>query len=636
MAELDGAPEDGALVAVSDIDRSAWSDWPRFAAEQDAVMSEARKGWAVAAVLAFLSGLIGISYWYAEVGAPVITSAVGFAAFTGVVAGLFAMTLSRGLLGEGGWTAALVTALGRGFYQVAKPLKGLDLFLRHGVGAACGLELLGRRIRYLILFAHLGGCGALLWAVPLYWPQYAWVGYAGLAWAFLALVAVVRQRAWIGEEYDRHADGWSDGQALRLPDLRDQAVFCLLLLFATIPVLLWRLNQSFDLFTTKDGAPARAFDWAAFFGGEALRALPLGNWAEVYGARSALVISPVAPYGVYAEFAIRALVDIMLVSGLLYGLDRIGRMARQWSGFLAGDRRFLDPALERRAIRMLKTLANRAGGLWLDQTAPTALGPFANYNANRLQELARDDNATVAAIAVHAAFAQSPKAAFLPIAREVFADEKRHRSVSLKTAMLLTDLLGRTNDGDARELLERILASFEGRSADATWRVRCHAAIAIVTAWRIAPAADRTEALENEVVERLRYGLQRNRDRDPQIRVTIGDQLSIVGGGPALEAITSHLEYEMSSIVLVNLAADMQRMIPRAPSEPLRRASGVLRLRSAVLQAKGRRSDSDKLAARALIQTADAIDKVLRDQKREAVMGPQRDMVLVEPVLERA
>src|SRR5262249_26032398 len=143
------------------------------------------------------------------------------------------------------------------------------------------------------------------------------------------------------------------------------------------------------------------------------------------------------------------------------------------------------------------------------------------------------------------------------------------------------------------------------------------------------------DMLENEVVQRLRFGLQRNRERDPQIRITIGDQLSIVGGAAALDTLTDHLEHETSSIVLINLAADMQRMILRTPSEPLRRASGVIRLRAAVLQAKGRRSDADKLAARALAQSADAMDKVLRDAKREAVMGP-REMVLIEPILERA
>jgi hypothetical protein len=504
------------------------------------------------------------------------------------------------------------------------------------VAEACGLRLYGRRARYAVLFAHLGACAALLWVLPRYYPEYDWAGYVGLGWAFLVLVAVVRQRAWIGVEYERHSDGWSQGQALKLPDLRDQAMFSLLVIFLMIPVLLWKLDGSLGLFRTETGAPARWIDWATLFGAEALRALPLGDWADIYSARMNIVLSPAAPYGVYAVFVIHALVDILLVAGLLYGLDRIGRIARQWKGFLAGERRFLDPSLERRVLRMLKALANQSGGTWFDAVAPTDLGPFEQYNAGRLLELSRDEDSVSAAIAAHAAYAQSPKNAFLPIAREVFQDERKHRSVSLKTALLLTDLLGRTNDSSARELLERILTDFEGRSGDATWRVRCRAAIALAATWRLAPEADRTEMLESEVVQRLRYGLQRNRDRDAQIRITIGDQLSIVGGAGAMDTLTDHLEHETSSIVLTNLGADMQRMVPRTPVEPLRRASGVARMCAAMLQAKGRRSDADKLAARALAQAADAMDKVLRDVRREAVMGPPQAMVMVEPILERA
>ncbi len=524
-----------------------------------------------------------------------------------------------------------MTALGRGFRVYAAPLDWLDFVLRRGVAETCGLWLQSRPARYALLLLHLGVAAALLWGAPRYWPDYAWLGYFGLAWAFLVLVAVVRQWTWVERQYDGPPARADLDWIIELPELRDEAVLALALLVLMIPVVLWRLDASFGLFEPTVGGPALWTDWAAFFGVELAKALPIADWAEIYGARSGAALSPAEPYGLYAVFAARAVIDLALLGAVIHIVARAGRMGRQWRAFLAGERELVEPSLERRAVRLLKAFAHKSGGSWFDAVAPTDLGPLKRYNTDRLLALTEHEDAQTAAIAAHAAFAQSPGLAFLPIAREAFEDDRRARALDLKTALLLTDLLGRANDAAARELLERVLTGFEGRSGEVTWRVRCRAAISLATTWRVAPESERTELLESEVVQRLRYGLQRNRDEDPQIRATIGDQLSVVGGAGALDAIVDHLEHEPSSVVLTNLAGDMQRMIAGAPREPLRRASGVARLRAAILQAKARKSDADRLAARALIQAADAMDRVVKEARREAVLGTGAGMVIVEP-----
>lgn len=602
---------DAQSIDATPLDTGSPDAWLQFSAQQKALMDQAQTGWKTAAMLAFAGAISGVSVWYARTGAPEISAPIGIAVFSIVACGLLAFAFGPPLLEGLGSRATALTMIGRLFYPFAVPVLWADVALRKFIAEACGLRMHRWLPRYALLFLHVGLAAAALWVVPRFWPEGAWLGYLGLGWAILALVAIVRQWIWIERQYERQATGHNPAAILKLPDLRDEALFAVLLFFLSIPVILWRLDASFGLFATSGGAPAGWLDWIALFGAELTKAVPFVDWAEVYGAGAVTALSPVAPNGFYVVFATRVIVDLVLLGALVHAVERVGQIARQWREFLAGDRNLVDPSLEHRILRQLKAFAARAGGSWLQPVAPFDLGPFKGYNANRLLALSRDDDLDSAAIVAHAAFAQSPRDAFLPIARDVLEDERRCRTADMRLLLLLVDLLGRVNDPASRDLLERVLTSFNGKTADSTARMRSRSALALTMQWRVATPAARAPGLEGEVVQRLRNGLERNRERAGQIRTAIGDQLSVVGGA-GLSAIAEHLRHEASSVVLTNLAVDMKSMIRRASRDQLRLASRHARERVAALLSKPNQNRADDQAQRALSLVADEMDAAAR------------------------
>ena len=617
-----GEPSDRASlqsVAGEAVPEDATVAWARSSDARWARVQQAQAGWKALFIVAFMLALAGLAHWSgrgAEVDIPRSASLTVFAA---VAAALAVFAFGPALFERLGARADALTGLGRFFYLIAAPVLWTDRFLLRGlVGRAVGLRARKALIRYPLLFVHVGLAAALVWVVPRYWADGQWVGYVGLGWAFVALLAVVRTWIWIEGQYARRVDGFDSGDVGRFPQLRDEALLCVLLFVLSAPVVLWRLDASFGLFAPPPDRAVEAFDWVALFGSELMKAIPLVDWAEVYDVGADRALNPAGSSGLLAIFVTRIVVDVMLIGALIYTIGRVGEIARQWREFIAGRRTLLDPSLEQRVFNVLHANAKAAKGSWLDVEPPTDIGPFARYNAERLRALAREENdPRVIAIVLHAAFAQeraagrvgSPGACFTPVAQDaLFPARKRGLSAEPVLGLALV-LLGRVGDAAARDLLEDVMSEFEGLPAPINWRIRVMAADTLARGgWLDLAEDERTLERRSDVVARLSRGLARNCGRMGDTRRAIADQLVEIGGGAALEAISEHLENERAPNVLASLAADMTTMKDTAPPDQMRRAAERARRRAARLMSGRRPSVTDQAAHTALVRVADHLD----------------------------
>lgn len=584
--------------------------WSVYSDEEWKRVWRAHVGWKTFVIILFIGTMLGLAIWSSQPEEADISRAASFFVFALVAASLAAFAFGPGLLECLGGRASALTGCGGIFFVFARPVLAADKILRGPIARICGLDIHGLAPRYVLLFLHIGFASALVWLVPLVWEEGDWLGYVGLGWAIVALIAVVRKWIWIENTYERLAGGFVGETTKRFPQLRDEALFSVLIFFLLVPVVLWKLDTTFPLFEAAPGHVVSPSDWVALFGGELVKAIPLVDWAEVYNVGATNTLQPLRPYGQAAVFATRVIVDLVLIGALFYGVERVGQIARQWREFVSGRRWLMDPTLEQRVLRLLR--ADSRGRSWFAETPASDLGPFVRYDSSRLRALAtiEDDDSVNVAIVLHTMYAKAPIDEFTPLARDLLFPKPRTRKPSLDVLEMAVKLLALVRGGSARAVLERVMSEFDGCTASENWRMRAKAASEITRAWLELDADQRTERGTNEVVDLLRRGLERNNPGPGQARAAIADELARVGGGRALSAIADHLAGEQASTVLERLAHDMSRMRETAPSHHLRRAAERARRRAALIENRSApRAAADESALVALNRVADDLDR---------------------------
>jgi len=218
--------------------------------------------------------------------------------------------------------------------MVRVPVSFVDYVLAKPLALVFGAALNGRVIRYAALCLHIAAAMAAIAWLPGWWAA------AGFIWASLAVLSLARRGNWI--EADREyfliaKDERPSAQAgVRIgfeQDLLDEVVFAFLVFFGVVlPATIWSADTRLGLFVHGDKAETEFVDWLILVGGELVKALPFIDWSEIYDYETTRMLTPRDDRGLHVIFALRAAMDVLLVTTLLQGLaisQRVRRRRRQ-------------------------------------------------------------------------------------------------------------------------------------------------------------------------------------------------------------------------------------------------------------------------------------------------------------------
>lgn len=351
-------------------------------------------GLASLALIIIVATVISLAVWAAAV--DVSTRAVSDAAGLAVAIGLAAFFF---FLARGPSLVDAVPAIRRvlaSAEKAAKPLSGpfswIDELLVDRIAVVAGSTLWRAWERYAVLALHLTAAGIAGYLAPAPW------GLIPLAWGFLVTLAVARRWSWVEDDLSAamqtlNYDRWSNKE-LQIgfgQDLRDEALTAFLFFLFFIPMALRQANGGGEsgAFFEYNGDGAISFvSWIAYFGAELAKAVPFVDWAEVYNVGNGASIAPIdGSGGNHVVFAMRAVVDLVLLTALVQGLQVSHRVSTQEIRFEEGRIDLLDPFLERKLFYQL------ARGFDAKTFEPIkGESSLPRYNASRLEYLVSTRN----------------------------------------------------------------------------------------------------------------------------------------------------------------------------------------------------------------------------------------------------
>ncbi|MBC7767406.1 MAG: hypothetical protein H7124_01325 [Phycisphaerales bacterium] len=356
--------------------------------------------------LLFGGGIIALATWAAQ------SSTSEGQAIQGTYGLLVAVTLSIIVVGYGwlhrlsGSVARPQSAVLKWAQQLTAPLGSAATFLDHtlvfGFADRCGAGPGKPAVRAFHFVLYFGTCMTAAVLLPQPW---------GLIGVFLALFGIFGlYRKWVWVEEDRRSYMLSGAYDVSKTsnlgigfqgDYRGVALTALALTVVLMPLALMQ-SAALGFFALKDGGDISAlpvFEWFIFFGGEMAKSVPFVDWSEIYGATTITPIQTVHGGGQHMLFFVRAIVDLVLLAGLVQVLELSGRLARQEENFRdpANPERLLDPFLEREAFRDIAKLVvpenTQTIQTQLVSGLKTRLGPFNSYSNRQIRRILQSGEA---------------------------------------------------------------------------------------------------------------------------------------------------------------------------------------------------------------------------------------------------
>lgn len=243
----------------------------------------------------------------------------------------------------------------KGVRGIGRAISSMDAILVFGIAPLVGVSFKNWYARYPVLMAHLACCGFLVWNLP------SPLGLISALWVFILVFAVVRRWGWIEHARASRLQNPDDPQRRRIRstvDLRDEAMFSLILLVLIMPLAMRQVHQLVPLdqgFSIKGESINNLFAWTGFFGVELLKALPFVDWADIYGARSSAGISTSGPISMHAVFVARMIIDLVFLAALVQSVSISVAIEKNKRDFLANRNGVtrLDERIERSHLRRL-------------------------------------------------------------------------------------------------------------------------------------------------------------------------------------------------------------------------------------------------------------------------------------------
>lgn len=261
---------------------------------------------------------------------------------------------------------AIVRDLSQAFESLARAARPLAAFynlvdtvlVRLGA-AMMGMGHQGVLMRYVVLVGTMTALCLMGWYLP---PP------LGLVPALLGFVfAMSVSRLWNWVEEDRALAAMTEYSPLapyRLDfreDYRDETLLAFVFVFLLAPIAMMQANDGGvfgpHLFNNADGR--HLGEWIGFFGIELAKAIPVVDWAEIYGVRTnSEMIAINGAASRHAVFLARVMVDLVLIAALLQAVGIWTRSRQQKQLYDAGHIDRLDPFVERiefvRALRVAR------------------------------------------------------------------------------------------------------------------------------------------------------------------------------------------------------------------------------------------------------------------------------------------
>lgn len=292
--------------------------------------------------------------------------------------------------------AAVFSYIVQGVYHAPSIALSLaDYLLARPVAILAGVKLRPVWLRYAQFLALM-----LLAVAASIFATAPW-GFVGAGAGIVAIVAIVRRWAWV--ERDRETffvARATDREEMRIgfaEDLRDEALTAIVFMFALIPLGLRQIDLAYDAFDLIDpttgaatlGVPS-ALEWVGFFGAELTKSVPFVDWSEVFHVANGSPIRPKTVLGAQTVFALRAMLDLLLLAAVLQAVQISARLAEQNVAFLAGRLPILDPFAERSHFRPIGLGFSPYPHVNLvDQPA---VAEFPSYEPKRLAEIVAGAN----------------------------------------------------------------------------------------------------------------------------------------------------------------------------------------------------------------------------------------------------
>lgn len=214
-------------------------------------------------------------------------------------------------------------------------------------------------------------------------------------------------------------------------DFLDETLLGFAFVFFLAPMAMMQANDGglFGGHLFRNADTKSVADWIGFFGIELAKAIPMVDWAEVYGVRTnSDVIGIDGPASRHAVFLARVMVDLVLIAALLQAVGVLTRNRHQKQLYAAGHIDRLDPFLERIEFSRALRAARSADGFDLALLRQTDLVDLRRYNEEQLRTL-------------YSSTGDAPKRAFI----EKIATQ---RGMHLGTAIELTIEIAESNGNE--------------------------------------------------------------------------------------------------------------------------------------------------------------------------------------------
>lgn len=250
-------------------------------------------------------------------------------------------------------------------------------------------------------YAVLGGALVCL-AVMAWFLQPPW-GLAPMGLGLVVALSVSRLWSWVEE--DRNIASITKFNPLApqrvgfREDFRDETILGFLFVLILIPIGMMQAHQSrvFGdyLFRSADKSVLPVIDpnnwqmWLGYFGFELAKALPIVDWADIYGlGPGSDSIEPTHPIGQHAVFMARATVDLILIAALLQAIGIASRNRQQKALYAADQINRLDELVEKVELKKAVAAADCGEGAYdLSEPASRGLIDFRRYDDDRLRQL---------------------------------------------------------------------------------------------------------------------------------------------------------------------------------------------------------------------------------------------------------
>lgn len=337
-----------------------------------------------------VSGIGTLAYFAGDGTGFSIQSGFGFALCFALI-GVFVAVVFLDALAQLAWVRAL-GRVGKGLAFLGRPFawfySRVDTFLVRIGAATVGTGHRSMRMRYIVLIGTMSALSVMSFFLP---PP---MGFGPAILGFALAMSVSRLWNWVEDDRALAALTKYKSTAPYQTDFRedylDETLLGFAFVFLLAPIAMMQANDGglFGGHLFNNAESRNLADWIGFFGIELAKAVPMVDWAEIYGVETTRdMIAMNGPASRHAVFLARVMVDLVLIAALFQAVGVLTRNRQQKQLYSAGHIDRLDPFLERVEFSRALRAAQTGDKFDLKKLRQADLVDFRRYNDEQLRTL---------------------------------------------------------------------------------------------------------------------------------------------------------------------------------------------------------------------------------------------------------